>query len=312
MALYPGSTIRIRLFFLVILAVVPLFGLTLYTAARERQYDIDHVQEEALKLAKLIASVQQRQVEISRQFLVTLAGTVEATNPQPETYNGLFSKLTHELPIYSNFLLADKSGEVRGSGAPLSSPRSVAHEPWFQQAIRKGEFTVGGRSADDAGNESSMVLCAPVLSKSGTVDGIVCASLDLDRWLNQALSRLPIPPDTAVTILNGHGAILGRFPEAEKWIGRNVPDCPAVQNVLSLREGVADTIDVDGVGGLVRLAVEKARKVRPNIKLGICGEHGGDPASIHFCHEVGLNYVSCSPFRVPIARLAAAQAAITG
>jgi pyruvate,orthophosphate dikinase len=70
------------------------------------------------------------------------------------------------------------------------------------------------------------------------------------------------------------------------------------------------SIDVDGVGELVRIAVEKGRKVRPDIKLGICGEHGGDPASIHFCEEVGLDYVSCSPFRVPIARLAAAQAAL--
>ncbi len=71
------------------------------------------------------------------------------------------------------------------------------------------------------------------------------------------------------------------------------------------------SLDQTGVGKLIRLAAEGGRKTRPNIKLGICGEHGGDPASIRFCHEVGLNYVSCSPFRVPIARLAAAQAAIT-
>ena len=58
------------------------------------------------------------------------------------------------------------------------------------------------------------------------------------------------------------------------------------------------------------MAVEKGRETRPEIKLGICGEHGGDPSSVEFCHEVGLTYVSCSPFRVPIARLAAAQAAI--
>ncbi|MGA2891684.1 MAG: pyruvate, phosphate dikinase [Xanthobacteraceae bacterium] len=70
------------------------------------------------------------------------------------------------------------------------------------------------------------------------------------------------------------------------------------------------SIDRDGVGELVRIATERGRKVRPNIKLGICGEHGGDPASVAFCHEVGLDYVSCSPFRVPIARLAAAQAAL--
>ncbi|MCO5092432.1 pyruvate, phosphate dikinase [Bosea sp. (in: a-proteobacteria)] len=70
------------------------------------------------------------------------------------------------------------------------------------------------------------------------------------------------------------------------------------------------TIDQDGVGELVRLAAERGRKARANIKLGICGEHGGDPASIGFCESVGLDYVSCSPFRVPIARLAAAQAAL--
>jgi pyruvate, orthophosphate dikinase len=70
------------------------------------------------------------------------------------------------------------------------------------------------------------------------------------------------------------------------------------------------SIDRDGVGELVRIAAERGRKVRKDLKLGICGEHGGDPASVTFCHEIGLDYVSCSPFRVPIARLAAAQAAL--
>ena len=70
------------------------------------------------------------------------------------------------------------------------------------------------------------------------------------------------------------------------------------------------SIDREGVGFLMKHAVSEGRLTRPNIKLGICGEHGGDPASVEFCHEIGLNYVSCSPFRVPIARLAAARAAI--
>ena len=69
-------------------------------------------------------------------------------------------------------------------------------------------------------------------------------------------------------------------------------------------------LDQNGVGQLIQMAAEKGRKTRPDIKLGICGEHGGDPSSVEFCHKIGLSYVSCSPFRVPIARLAAAQAAI--
>ena len=70
------------------------------------------------------------------------------------------------------------------------------------------------------------------------------------------------------------------------------------------------TLDQDGVGDLISIAAERGRSTRPEIKMGICGEHGGDPASIAFCHKQGLNYVSCSPYRVPIARLAAAQAAL--
>ncbi|MDR0977260.1 MAG: pyruvate, phosphate dikinase, partial [Prevotellaceae bacterium] len=71
-------------------------------------------------------------------------------------------------------------------------------------------------------------------------------------------------------------------------------------------------LDQKGVGQLIRMATEKGRSIRPDLKCGICGEHGGEPSSVKFCHRVGLNYVSCSPFRVPIARLAAAQAAIEG
>ncbi len=69
-------------------------------------------------------------------------------------------------------------------------------------------------------------------------------------------------------------------------------------------------LDQVGVGKLVKMAADLGKSTRPDIKLGICGEHGGDPSSVEFCHEVGLNYVSCSPFRVPVARLAAAQAEV--
>jgi pyruvate,orthophosphate dikinase len=70
------------------------------------------------------------------------------------------------------------------------------------------------------------------------------------------------------------------------------------------------TIDQDGVGELIEIGTSRGRKTKPKLKVGICGEHGGDPESVKFCHRIGMNYVSCSPFRVPIARLAAAQAAV--
>jgi pyruvate,orthophosphate dikinase len=71
-------------------------------------------------------------------------------------------------------------------------------------------------------------------------------------------------------------------------------------------------LDQDGVGGLMRIGIGKGRSVKKGLKIGICGEHGGDPSSVEFCHREGLDYVSCSPYRVPIARVAAAQAVIRG
>jgi pyruvate,orthophosphate dikinase len=85
---------------------------------------------------------------------------------------------------------------------------------------------------------------------------------------------------------------------------------PAYAELEIMPKNPFATIDQSGVGQLVEIAVAKGRKTRPDIKLGICGEHGGDPASIQFFERVGLNYVSCSPYRVPVARLAAAQAAL--
>jgi pyruvate,orthophosphate dikinase len=83
------------------------------------------------------------------------------------------------------------------------------------------------------------------------------------------------------------------------YIDRNIYECDPTAR-----------LDRVGVGELMKIAVEKGKQTKPDLKLGICGEHGGDPSSIEFCHMIGLDYVSCSPFRVPIARLAAAQAAL--
>ncbi len=85
---------------------------------------------------------------------------------------------------------------------------------------------------------------------------------------------------------------------------------PHYQELEIVKRNPFEAIDQDGVGQLMQIAIEKGRKTRPDIKLGICGEHGGEPSSVEFCHRIGLTYVSCSPFRVPVARLAAAQAAL--
>ncbi len=92
--------------------------------------------------------------------------------------------------------------------------------------------------------------------------------------------------------------------------GRFLPDYVDEKIMGVFKDDPFQSLDKEGVGLLVKMAIEKGRKTKPDLKIGICGEHGGDPASVEFCHVLGLDYVSCSPFRVPIARLAAAQAAL--
>ena len=92
--------------------------------------------------------------------------------------------------------------------------------------------------------------------------------------------------------------------------GKFLPDYVDEHKAGIFKNDPFQVLDQEGVGLLVKMGIEKGRKTRPNLKVGICGEHGGEPKSVEFCVSVGMNYVSCSPFRVPIARLASAQAAI--
>ena len=85
---------------------------------------------------------------------------------------------------------------------------------------------------------------------------------------------------------------------------------PAYQDAEVVNNNPFSTLDQTGVGQLIEIGVKGGRRTKKNLKIGICGEHGGDPDTVKFCHRIGLNYVSCSPFRIPIAKLAAAQAAL--
>jgi pyruvate,orthophosphate dikinase len=95
-----------------------------------------------------------------------------------------------------------------------------------------------------------------------------------------------------------------------KFMAHYLEEVPGKEGTPILKANPFEVLDREGVGELMRICVQKARSVKPDLEIGICGEHGGEPNSVWFCHEIGLNYVSCSAFRIPVARLAAAQAAV--
>jgi len=145
-----------------------------------------------------------------------------------------------------------------------------------------------------------------IATEIGTTDYVIGTMIELPR---AALRAGDIAPHAEFFSFGTNDLTQTTFGLSRDDAGRFLPDYVAAGIV---EKDPFVSLDQDGVGDLIQIAAERGKAVKPGIKLGICGEHGGDPSSIDFCHRAGLNYVSCSPYRVPIARLAAAQAAIAG
>ncbi|MFH1609028.1 MAG: putative PEP-binding protein, partial [Candidatus Bipolaricaulota bacterium] len=180
-----------------------------------------------------------------------------------------------------------------------------------------------------AGKRASPEIMIPVTS---TVNELVHQKAIFDRVLGEVKSQFGLKelPCLYGTMIETPRAALqgGRMAEAAEFFSFGTNDLTQMgfgfsrDDIASflpdyLQQGIlgADpfqTLDQQGIGELIRFAIERGRTTRPDLKVGICGEHGGDPESVKFCHRVGMDYVSCSPFRVPIARLAAAHAALAG
>ncbi len=178
-------------------------------------------------------------------------------------------------------------------------------------------------------NQGESVHCEVMIPLVGIKKELDLLKAIIDRIAGEVESESGIAPDYTVgTMIELPRAALraGEIAESAEFFSFGTNDLTQTTFGLSRddatsflgayeRAGILEndpfqTIDRDGVGEMIQIAMERGRKTRPDIKLGICGEHGGDPTSVGFCDEIGLDYVSCSPFRVPIARLAAAQAAV--
>ena len=161
----------------------------------------------------------------------------------------------------------------------------------------KGTCVVGKKQIQEVADQVLEANCVKISYMIGTMIEIPRAAVIADR-IDATAEFFPFGTNDLTQMTLGFsrddaGNFLGDY------LDKNIFEIDPFQS-----------LDQEGVGFLIQLGVERGRKTRPELKVGICGEHGGDPASVEFCHRVGMNYVSCSPYRVPIARLAAAQAAI--
>jgi PAS domain S-box-containing protein len=241
--------LRGRLLLLVLLAVIPILGLTLYTNIELRRLVVADVKKETLRLARFAASSQEDTIKDIRQLLFALAQLSEVHDADPAACSALFAQLLRQYPQYAQLGVVALDGHVFCSALPADGQLNMADQAFFQRTLQTGDFTLSDYQdyqSEPISGKATLSFGYPVLTETGQVQAVVFASLDL-AWLNQLAAEAQLPEDSTFTVIDRNGTILVRYPDPDNWVGRTVPESPIVKIVRSEQdEGTAEAVGVDG------------------------------------------------------------------
>jgi signal transduction histidine kinase len=244
------SGLRVRLLLLVLLAVIPALGLTLYTNLEERQLRKAQVQEHALRLSRIVSADHERLVEGARQLLVTLARLPAVRERNRAACNALFADLLTQQSSYANLAVIDADGNVFCSALPMTGQVYAGDRAYFRRALETREFAIGEYQVGRITGKATVNFGYPVLDDAGHVRAVVVAALDL-AWLNELASQAGLPPGSMLTVIDRHGTILSRYPDEGKWVGKLMPE-PLVLKAIAAQQGNGTT-EAPGTDGIPRL-----------------------------------------------------------
>lgn len=243
------STLRIRLLLLVLLAVIPFTGLTLFTALEERKQESARIKQEALRVARLASSSQERLIESTHRLLIALAELPAVRKRDVAACSTLLAGMLEHYPSYANLSVFDPEGNLFCSAIPSTKPLNAADLPWFKRTVQSRGLAVGDYQIGRITGKAMLMLAYPVHDATGELLSVVTAPLHLD-WLNQLAAKTRLPEGATFSVVDRNGTILVRYPNPEQWIGKPLPDVSALQPILNEREG---TMEANGVDGIPRL-----------------------------------------------------------
>src|SRR5215475_15591029 len=244
------ASLRTRLLLLVLLAVIPALGLTLYTNLEERQLRKAQVQEQAMRLSRLVSADHERLIGDARRFLVNLARLPAVRDRNPAACNTLFADLITRHSSYVNLGVADADGNVFCSALPMTGPVYVGDRIYFRRALETRDFAIGDYQVGRITGKASVNFGYPVVDDAGQITAVVVAALDL-TWLNELARQAGLPSGSMLTVIDRNGTILSRYPDNGKWIGELMPE-PVVLNAILTQQGNGTT-DAPGTDGIPRL-----------------------------------------------------------
>ncbi len=262
------SSLRVRLFLLVCLAVLPAFGLALYTDLEQRRLAAVEVQDNAVRLTRLTASNLAQFVEGARQLLV--AQSVEQSRARASDWEcgAYLADLLEQYPLYASLGVIGAEGDLVCSSHPFTRPVNLAGHAWLQRVVQTRSFVVGEYQADRVAGETALNFGYPVLDAAGQVRVIVFAALD-PAVIDRLAARAKLPKGAVLMVLDRGGALVARYPEPEQWVGKSMPEAAIVQAILSQGEGAALVPGVDGIPRLYAFAPVEGTAESLYVSIGI-------------------------------------------
>jgi signal transduction histidine kinase len=244
------SSLRVHLWLLVFLALLPALGMMLYTASEQRRMEAVDVLEDAVRVAHLASMEQERLIVAARQLLAALAQVPEARGGDPAACSALFADVLGQAPLYANLGTADSDGNIHCSGLPIGGPVAAAYRTWFQRAFRTRDFAVGDLQIGSITHKATLNFGYPILDEAGRVQTVVFAALEL-AWIHQLAAEARLPQGAVLGVVDRDGTILAQYPEPERWVGHSVARTPLFRVILADGEGTAEVPGLDGVPRLI-------------------------------------------------------------
>lgn len=240
------SSLRVRLILLVLLAVIPALGLTLYSGLEQRRHARFHALDDALELAKSASRTHMQIIEATHQFLYTLAQLPQVRNQDPVTCCSLFVELLKQNPQYLNIGAVKPNGNVFASALPLTQPINVADRSYFRRALQTRNFAIGEYQIGRLTGKPAVNFGYPILNEVGTVKAVIFTALDL-LWINKLTPANQMHKEATFLVTDNNGIILARYPDPEKFVDKSMAETAIVKAILAKREGVEEALGLDGI-----------------------------------------------------------------
>ena len=242
------SSLRTRLMLLVLLAVLPAFALVIHNGMDARLHGAQSAKTEAMRVAQLSAIELKQLIDAARQLLISVAQHREVRKNDLGYCSSLFTNLMKQYPQYAQFGVADMDGNVFCSSAPTSTDSvNVADHAYFWRTLTTRDFSIGNYQKDRVTQKATLNFGYPVFNDSGQIQSVLFVALDL-LGLNRFAAEGRFHNGERLTVRDGNGTILVRYPDSEKWVGLTDPETPILKVILSQRsEGTAEAAGIDGI-----------------------------------------------------------------